>query len=388
MPIFLVGIASLAILISVATIFGIDLGSLMLGCIVGFSVATLCALIFSVFSQKADDNCSSSDSLETHKRNALLSVSRCQSIEVLRCSSKLISEFNQPLSKIVQDTEDSASNIISRAHQLNQDMSALVDHMSSVDFDASDLQQDIEENTGNITSIAEYVSELPARVRSDHDTIRQLATEITNLTPMINLIQEIGKQTNLLALNASIEAARAGEAGRGFSVVADEVRTLAQRSTEAAKEIETRIVQAHTVVNQGLTWKDDEEDNRDLDQLASVMGSVTSLHASHDEMRTFYKSLLTFSSTHHEKLSKQIVELLSNVQYQDIVSQRIERIQGANDRMHDLIGRTANKLEAHQVNLFLEMDELQQIANVYSVDENSRGQGNIGNQGDADVELF
>jgi methyl-accepting chemotaxis protein len=267
-------------------------------------------------------------------------------------------------------------------------MSALVDYMSSVDFDASDLQQDIEENTGNITSIAEYVSELPARVRSDHDTIRQLATEITNLTSMINLIQEIGKQTNLLALNASIEAARAGEAGRGFSVVADEVRTLAQRSTEAAKEIETRIAQAHTVVNQGLTWKDDEEDNRDLNQLASVMDSVTSLHASHDEMRTFYKSLLTFSSTHHEKLSKQIVELLSNVQYQDIVSQRIERIQGANDRMHDLIGRTANKLEANQVNLFLEMDELQQIANDYSVDENSHGQGNIGNQGDADVELF
>jgi methyl-accepting chemotaxis protein len=106
-------------------------------------------------------------------------------------------------------------------------------------------RQQVRENIAGTQSMT-------VEIQGSAERIQHLADEVRNIGKVLDVIRAVSEQTNLLALNAAIEAARAGEAGRGFAVVADEVRTLAYRTQESTREIEQMIASVQSTAEQAV----------------------------------------------------------------------------------------------------------------------------------------
>ncbi|MBU2953939.1 methyl-accepting chemotaxis protein [Marinobacter sp. F3R08] len=177
---------------------------------------------------------------------------------VLENLQSMISSIQQ----LTQELGTGATDLARAAKDNNDGVARQTDSISMVATAINEMQSAIEEVAGNASRAAEITREaeekgtngariirnsseqvhrLAAQISKAVNVIRKLSDDSDNIASVLDVIRGIAEQTNLLALNAAIEAARAGEQGRGFAVVADEVRTLAQRTGQSTEDIQTMI---------------------------------------------------------------------------------------------------------------------------------------------------
>jgi methyl-accepting chemotaxis protein len=180
------------------------------------------------------------------KNNANTAAERIgQIIAQIKESAREVSDASAEISS---STTDLSQRTEEQAASLEETSASMEEIAATVKKNAENAQM-ANQSTAKARDVANHGGDVVAKAVS---AMAQIEASSGKISDIIGVIDEIARQTNLLALNAAVEAARAGDAGRGFAVVASEVRTLAQRSSQAAKDIKDLITNSNSQVQAGV----------------------------------------------------------------------------------------------------------------------------------------
>lgn len=321
------------------------------------------------------------------------------------------SRFNDVLRKqldgIVDATEQAAFDITERLQAVDSVISRLdsfvAQTVAASSELASDSEHEIKDNQALISKMGSYIRKRIEEARKDQERITQIVEEARGLGALVQLVKDISGQTNLLALNAAIEAARAGEAGRGFAVVADEVRKLSTETDTAVGKINAGINNVTDSIRQQF------QDKLESSNVDAEKAALTEFSDQLSKLGDGYQALLehdlnvlnTVRETNHE-LARMFMDVMAAVQFQDITRQQIEIVANALNQLDEHAATLAQRIKSvddpdfQYTPLTARLDDLynkyvmetQRTSHQRALGQASKTETPQANTGSAKIELF
>lgn len=225
-----------------------------------------------------------------------------------------LNEFTQQANERMYQQQSETEQTATAMNQMTATVAEVAQSSNSAAQSAKSADDSATKGDNIVQQSISSMSALANQIQSTASVIGQLATESQNIGRVLDVIKSIAEQTNLLALNAAIEAARAGEQGRGFAVVADEVRTLAQRTSESTQEIESMIESlqqgvksAVSSMEQGINQVD--EANRSTNEAGVALREIVTAVDSITQLNTHIATAAEEQSSVAESINRSIITI-------------------------------------------------------------------------------
>lgn len=253
------------------------------------------------------------------------------SSSTLQGSSAQLNQTAKDIALATQDTHSSTDQMAAALHEMSATVQEVANNASSAAEAATIADTNARQGLSVMSSTITAISQLSHEVDNVSGAMTRLEAETGRIGGVLDVIKSVAEQTNLLALNAAIEAARAGEQGRGFAVVADEVRSLAKRTQESTAEIQ-QIIEA---VQNGATlamqaMRNSQGKTQSTMEMANQAGaaieSITSSVARIQSMNTQIATAAEEQSYAAEEINRNVVRIVNMVENTNTQAQKSTQI--------------------------------------------------------------
>jgi methyl-accepting chemotaxis protein len=252
-------------------------------------------------------------------------------------TASTMNELSVSSKESAEQQKETVSHSLMSVNEMSQSVASITSNAADAAEAAKHANNEAELGLQVVNSTITGIRELAENIADSAESIFKLQEDTNQVNQVLEVIKSIAEQTNLLALNAAIEAARAGEQGRGFAVVADEVRTLASRTQASTQEINQILVQLQSAAQSAVSKMENSKNQ--------VEGTVDSANKAGESLSTITETVNVISDMNSQiavateeqhKISTLMVEHVETIQ------QRAEEASIASDEMNAVSNNLSN----------------------------------------------